>query len=63
MTYNELVKEVTKREGKKKSLPIAQVREVLTILSDMCAESLLSPIDVMSALVLNGCNRAKKSKK
>ena len=39
MTINDLAKNLTLREGKKISLPIAQVKEVLRCLVDECQES------------------------
>lgn len=37
MTANDLAKIITKREGKRLSLSIAQVKEVLGILAGLCA--------------------------
>lgn len=62
MTYNELARKIAKAEGKKQELSIAQIKEVLSILSDLCVESILSPLDVVSVLVVNGAKRAKKNK-
>lgn len=39
MNMNKVAAEIAKREGKKKSLSIAQIKEVLGIVSDMCFEN------------------------
>lgn len=57
MTYKEICEEVCKREGGKKSLSIAQVREVVSIISDLMEEDYLG---VSTVLKRNGRRRAKK---
>jgi len=53
---NQLAKAITLLEGKRVSLPIAQVKEVLGIISDLRYQS--DWIDHL--LLLNGRRRAKK---
>lgn len=50
--------EIAKREGGKKQLSIAQIKEVLRCLGDMAAENK----EVLEALYLYACRRARKKK-
>jgi len=47
---NELALKVTRAEGKKKSISIAQVKEVLKIVSKLCAKN----SGVVALLIRNG---------
>ncbi len=60
MTIASIVKEVCKREGLKKQVQIAQVREIIAHLSDLSAEQ---DSEVAVALYKNGARRAKRRKK
>lgn len=55
MNVNTVVRQVVGREGKKKSVNIAQVREIVSIMSDM----LYRDSEVISILIQNGKRRAK----
>lgn len=57
---NELAKEITLREGKKKSLTIAQVKEVLGILSDVFYGQ--EGYEAIVLLFKNGKKRVEKCK-
>lgn len=50
MNLNKLAKEITLREGGKKSLTIAQVKEVLRHLGDIFYEDSLGGLDIASRL-------------
>lgn len=69
MTINSLVKELAKREGKKSQARIGEIRELISILSDMVYESLEKdgfgePVQVFKCIFENGKKRAaKKGKK
>lgn len=56
-TMSDLAKVVVFREGKKRSISIAQVKEVLAILSDLLIEDYTV---VNRLLLVNGAKRAKK---
>lgn len=58
MTMKELTSYIALSEGKKKSVQIGDVREVLAILSDMLYED----PRIVSTLFMNGQSRAKKRK-
>lgn len=62
---NQLAREITLREGKKKSISIAQVKEVLGILSDIIYSESMSGLytGVCFLLCSNGEKRAKRKKK
>jgi hypothetical protein len=61
LTMKQLAEDVTAIEGGKKSLSIAQVKEVLAIVSDMVAGPKAG--DVMNVLVKNGARRLKAGSK
>lgn len=64
MTINKLVKELCKREGLKKQVDIAQIREIIGHLSDMVHEfDDLYGNDVVGALLENGRKRANRKRK
>lgn len=54
-TCNELDLEIKRREGKKKKISIAQVKEVRRIIADLCVEDM----EWMLVLVNNGMRRVK----
>jgi len=59
MTIKELASLLAKKEGKKTQARIGEIRELLSLLSDLaCADS-----NVLAALVINGQRRAKRKKK
>ena len=58
MTFNELAKKIAKKEGKKSSVTIGNIREILTILSD---EIVKSP-GALKVLIDNGIRRVGKKK-
>jgi len=58
MNMNELAVEVSKREGGKVNLPIAQIKEVLAHLSDIVYEN---GDEIEDLLFENGARRRKKS--
>jgi len=52
INLNEFAKEVAKREGKKRSLPIGQIKEVQRIILEMMGEKFkANPIGVMQMYV------------
>jgi len=53
-----LAKEIAKKEGKKKSVSIAQIAEILGILSDLLAGK--DGMEILEVLYSNGKRRAKK---
>lgn len=57
MTFKELAKELAKREGKKESLSIAQISEVLARLVDIVEESPAAVLEVLfeTDLVMGDC--------
>lgn len=57
LTMKKLAEDVTAIEGGKKSLSIAQIKEVLSIVSDMMVGPLAG--DVINILVKNGARRLK----
>lgn len=57
MNISQLAREICRREGKTQQVNIAQVREILGVISDICAEDLVA-IDV---LVRNGLKRYKNT--
>lgn len=58
MNMTLIAQEVAKREGGKKQLSIAQIREVLRCLGDMIAENK----EVWDALLVYACRRARQKK-
>lgn len=54
MNLNTLASEITKREGKRLSLSVAQVKEVVGLLADAC----FADAQVVAALVAAGKRRA-----
>lgn len=58
MTLKEMASEVARREGKKSSARVGDVREILSILSDLVFEMPLGEIE--NALRKNGERRAKR---
>lgn len=65
MKINELVKEICKREGLKKSVDVAQVREIVGHISDIFLERSLNSEEALALsneLYKNGVKRAKKKK-
>lgn len=66
MTPNKLAKELAKREGLKKQVDIAQIKELIGHLADMCYAEFQSGADqlaVWDCLYTLGEKRAKKRKK
>jgi hypothetical protein len=64
MTMNKLVMKVIKLEGKKKSVDIAQIREIIAILSDIMYEEAEDFSEgTFDLLVTNGEKRAEKKVK
>lgn len=69
MTINALVKELAKREGKKSQARIGEIRELISILSDLVYEGwekaeFGEPVQVFNSIFENGKKRAaKKGKK
>ncbi len=61
MTLNKLAKEITLREGKKKQINIAQVKEIIGIISDLVYE--MKTESLVKKLWDNGEKRAKKKSK
>lgn len=59
-TMKALALEVAKREGLKKSISIAQIKEVLGIVSDLCIKN---EGEVLILLAESGKRRAKRRKK
>lgn len=57
--YNRIVRDISKREGKKKSVSVGNVREIVGILSDMLNEN----VEVGVTLFKLGEERAKRKKK
>lgn len=62
-TIKGLALELTKREGKKKQVNIAQMSETLSVLSDMVFSSAGWENDCIELLYRNGKRRAKKKAK
>ena len=61
MTYNQIAKYVADREGKRQELSIAQIKEVLSILSDLFAKLPEDRADhPMKMLLKNGNKRKRK---
>lgn len=60
MKINELVKEICKREGLKKSVDVAQVREIVGHISDIFTSE--EALVLSNELYKNGVKRAKKKK-
>lgn len=58
MNMRKLAKEIAKKEGKKKSVSIAQIAEILGILSDLLAGK--DGMEILEVLYSNGKRRAKK---
>ena len=56
MKINEIIKTVTEREGKKTPVSIAQVSEIVGILSDMAA----ADAGVVATLITHGRKRKAK---
>lgn len=56
MTFEEIAKEIAKREGKKKSVNITQIREILSIVADLTYEN----GDVTDTLWNLGMERLRK---
>lgn len=59
MNLNKLAKEITLREGGKKSLTVAQVKEVLRHLGDMIHEDWQGGLDIFSRLHRAASKRSK----
>lgn len=68
MNIKALVKELLKREGKKRQIDVAQMTETVSVLSDWVyesdpdRESSSAITSTLNALWLNGKRRAKKKK-
>jgi hypothetical protein len=56
MTIKKLASLIAKKEGKKKQARIGDIREILSILSDLCVKD----SGVVIALINNGYRRSKK---
>ena len=59
-SIKQLAREITKREGLKKQVNIAQVSEILAVLSDLMFEDFKGRIEWL--LIENGQKRAEKKK-
>ena len=59
MNLNELAKEVCKREGGKKQVDIAQVKEILRVLGDIAVRSNKGSL-IFDKIVKAALRRAKK---
>lgn len=53
MTMQDLAEVVAKREAGKRQLDIVQIKEILAILSDLCAED----VTIASLIIRNGRER------
>jgi len=63
-TIKQLASEIAKKEGKKSNVKIGDVREILSILSDMIYDE-MSPLyegGAFTSLYQNGKRRAKRKK-
>jgi hypothetical protein len=60
MTFRELCIKLSKLEGKKRQIDIAQIREVMSLLSDLVHQDM--DIEIWTALHRNGRLRAKRKK-
>lgn len=67
MTIKTLAKLIAKHEGKKVQVNIAQINEILGVLSDLVYEKNINDkytfAQIFAAIYNNGEKRAKKSKK
>jgi hypothetical protein len=62
-TIKELASAIAKKEGKKSQARIGDIREILSILSDMLFDEKNDRLDdLVTILYKNGRKRAKKSK-
>jgi len=59
MNITDIAREIARREGKKKQVNIAQIKEILGILSDLVYEE---PGLVVLALTKNGARRERMRK-
>lgn len=67
MTKAQLIKEICKREGKKSNVKIGDVREIISILSDIILEEILSGkafayINSVTEFLLEDADRKYRSK-
>lgn len=65
MTIKKLITEIAKRENKKKSVSIGNIREVIGILSDIFYkeyEENCNSLVLLDSFIENGRKRAKKKK-
>ena len=65
MNIKQLASEIAKREGKKSQARIGEIREILSLISDLLYEELSSPDSpsgFTECLYLNGKRRARKTK-
>lgn len=61
MNMNQLAKEICKKEGKKKQINIAQVKEILGCLSDILLDRFIEDgMQIYLELVKTGVRRSKK---
>lgn len=67
MTIRKLAKLIAEREGKKRQVDIAQISEILDVLSDLSYEDLCKKVvgdsDIWILLLINGEKRAKRKGK
>lgn len=64
MTINKLASKIAKLEGKKSQAHIGDIREILSILSDLIfADYDSTELEVYDLLLLNGMKRSKKKPK
>jgi hypothetical protein len=57
MNLNEFAKEICRREGKKKSVDIAQVKEIVRIIGDIFVENGVAPFFKVTVMK---CKRRRK---
>jgi len=55
MKIKELITKIAKKEGKKVQTPVGNIREIVSIISDLCVKD----PSVISALISNGQKRKK----
>lgn len=63
MTILSLAKELCRRDGKKKQVDIAQMKEILGMLSDIFWSEPMGVVRLVQIFVESGMKRAKKKKK
>lgn len=59
INVTQIAREITKREGKKQQVNIAQASEVVAVLSDMLVTE--DGVAMIYALIANGKRRARRS--